>query len=207
MITIYPFQTHTDEDGKTSLKFSIEASEQKFTLHCPSQYPNYGTDDNFFVEADDGLQLWCNALNEYLLDSDAQLSLSEILNKGLSLYSAADARARSREVSTSSNFNDSEDELEEIADVDEEEDCHGDDDQLEDILDHDLNWELEIARRKKRWKKKEALIRAEKQKNSEASEDRSMQQLYHDPSIKGRQPKQVTGLQFYKLGLLVHSCF
>ena len=97
-------QTRTD-DGKTSLDFSIEASEQKFTLHCPSHYPNYGNDDNFFVEADSGLQMWCNALNEYLLDSDEQLSLSSILNKGLSLYSSADAKTRSRDVSMSSNAN------------------------------------------------------------------------------------------------------
>ena len=96
------FQAHTDdEDGKTSLEFSIEASEQKFTLHCPFNYPNYGSDDNFFVEADSDLQMWCNALNEYLLDTDGQLSLSAILDKGLSLYSAADARTRSREVSMS----------------------------------------------------------------------------------------------------------
>ena len=43
------------------------------------------------MEADSGLQLWCNALNEYLLDTDGRLSLSNILNKGLSLYSSADA--------------------------------------------------------------------------------------------------------------------
>ena len=101
---IISLQTRTD-DGKTSLDFSIEASEQKFTLHCPSHYPNYGNDDNFFVEADSGLQMWCNALNEYLLDSDEQLSLSSILNKGLSLYSSADAKTRSRDVSMSSNAN------------------------------------------------------------------------------------------------------
>ena len=49
--------------------------------------------------------MWCNALNEYLLDSDEQLSLSSILNKGLSLYSSADAKTRSRDVSMSSNAN------------------------------------------------------------------------------------------------------
>ena len=89
----YIFQTKTDDDGKTSLEFSIEASEQKFTLHCPCHYPNYLiSDDNFFVEADSDLQMWCNALNEFLLDTDGQLTLSAILDKGLSLYSSADAR-------------------------------------------------------------------------------------------------------------------
>lgn len=188
--------TKTDDDGKTSLEFSIEASEQKFILHCPCHYPNYLiSDDNFFVEADSDLQMWCNALNEFLLDTDGQLTLSAILDKGLSLYSSADARARSREVSMSSAFNDDYDEAdyEEVLDnVDEEEEAPNDDDQLEDILDNDLSWELEIGRRKKRWRTKEAQLRAERQKHSDCSgEDRSMQQLYHDPSIKGRQPKQV----------------
>ena len=49
--------------------FSIEGL-QTFTLYCPSHYPEYNHhEDNFFVEAELGLQLWCNALNEYLLDT------------------------------------------------------------------------------------------------------------------------------------------
>ena len=92
----------------------------------------------------------------------------------------------------SSAFNDDYEDYEEVLDVDEEEEAPNDDDQLEDILDNDLSWELEIGRRKKRWRTKEAQLRAERQKHSDCSgEDRSMQQLYHDPSIKGRQPKQV----------------
>jgi len=204
--TIKLRETRSDE-GKTSLDFSIEASEQKFTLHCPSHYPNYGNDDNFFVEADSGLQMWCNALNEYLLDSDEQLSLSSILNKGLSLYSSADAKSRSRDVSMSSNANEEDEDYDDMGDMDEEDDGQGDDDQLEDILDNDLSWELEIARRRKRWRNKEAQLRdACKKTNSgssstnngsgpnavESSDESSMHQhCYQDPSIKGRQPKQV----------------
>ncbi len=151
--------------------------------------------------------MWCNALNEYLLDSDEQLSLSSILNKGLSLYSSADARSRSRDASMSSHHNDlddydddeeDEDYLEELAEMDEE-DGQNDDDQLEDILDNDLSWELEIARRRKRWRQKEAQLRAAVKKSSGNNansveldlEESSISQLYHDPSIKGRQPKQV----------------
>ena len=78
------FQRILFDVGESRMVFIDEvgykvSTEQKFTLHCPSHYPNYGTDDNFFVEADSGLQLWCNALNEYLLDSVGQLSLSNIL--------------------------------------------------------------------------------------------------------------------------------
>jgi len=206
--TIKLRETRTD-DGKTSLDFSIEASEQKFTLHCPSHYPNYGNDDNFFVEADSGLQMWCNALNEYLLDSDEQLSLSSILNKGLSLYSSADAKTRSRDVSMSSNANEEDEDYDEMADMDEEDDGLGDDDTLEDILDNDLSWELEIARRRKRWRNKEAQLRDACKKTNSSSgstsgsgsgggpanetndESTLYQHSYQDPSIKGRQPKQV----------------
>ena len=138
-------------------------------------------------------------MNEYLLDTDGQLSLSAILNKGLSLYSAADARSRSRDVSMSSNYNDEDDEdCDDMGDIDDDEDeGHGDDDQLEDILDNDLSWELEIARRRKRWRQKEKELRAARKKSngggsSESNDESSMQQLYQDPSIKGRQPKQVS---------------
>ena len=84
--------------------------------------------------------------------------------------------------------------------------------------------ELEIARRKKRWRMKEAQLRAERNRgvdtkghngvaaaanSSQASfcdvvasdgapiaatadEDKTLQQLYHDPTMKSRQPKQVS---------------
>ena len=81
--------------------------------------------------------------------------------------------------------------------------------------------ELEIARRKKRWRIKEAQLRAERNRgvdskghngvaanSSQASfcdvppdgapvtatadEDKTLQQLYHDPTMKSRQPKQVS---------------
>ena len=55
---------------------------------------------------------------------------------------------RSRDVSMSSNaYEDDDYDYEELADMDEDDDGQNDDDQLEDILDNDLSWELEIARR------------------------------------------------------------
>ncbi len=51
------------------MEFHLDKS-QLFTLHCPTHYPAYQSDDdNFFVEAEYGLHAWCNALNEYLLVS------------------------------------------------------------------------------------------------------------------------------------------
>ena len=259
------FQTEQDADdgGKTSIFFDIGGT-QHFTLHCPLLYPEYPTDEeNFFVEApESGLQLWCNALNEYILDyTGGRPSLSTILNKGVGLYSSADqaaaepsrsdddepvpscSGARSKTTATSSaavagsasdcsmdsdNYVDAEENLsgnEDVMDDDdddayEEDDAQADDEQLENILDDDLSWELEIARRKKRWRKKEEELRLERQQQAQASRkpkdvsgsggikaspekttsgatsdgaesDKSLQQLYHDPRIKNRRPKQV----------------
>ena len=57
-------------DGVMSMVFSIDS--RKFQLRCPGNYPHY-EDDNFFVEAPSSLQLWCNALNEFLLDSSGMV--------------------------------------------------------------------------------------------------------------------------------------
>eukprot|EP00094_Tigriopus_californicus_P005176 TCALIF_04990-PA protein Name:"Similar to ubc-17 Probable ubiquitin-conjugating enzyme protein 17 (Caenorhabditis elegans)" AED:0.09 eAED:0.08 QI:0/0.71/0.5/0.87/1/1/8/33/1115 len=191
-------------------------------------YPDYESEDNFFVEADSGLQLWCNALNEYLLDSDSRLSLAVILQKGLSLYSSADrpsgsmsksmastsssswsrslgARPRTfssrrtsqPEINSDEEDDDDEDEFDEDLEEEmyEEDGGVGDDDQLEDILDNDLSWELEISRRKKRWRQREIELRAEMGRLSDGgglgNDDKTLQQIFHDPSTKTRQPKQV----------------
>ena len=60
-----------DEDGSKSLHFVIDTN-QTFILRCPQNYPHY-EEDNFFVEAPSSLQLWCNALNEFLLDSTGNI--------------------------------------------------------------------------------------------------------------------------------------
>ena len=54
-------------------------------------------DDNFFVEADSTLQLWCNALNEFLLDSHLQVtsvSHLQVLLMSISPGCAADDRLK-----------------------------------------------------------------------------------------------------------------
>ena len=112
-------QVVRDGEGKASLQLIIDNS-QSFTLHCPTNYPDY-QDDNFFVEAPCALQLWCNALNEFLLDSACQLSLGTILSKGTSLYSSKD-RARK------------ESEMEEGTGESDDEEIH-EDEQLDDMLD------------------------------------------------------------------------
>jgi len=166
-------QVARDLEGKASLQLKID-NNQTFTLHCPTNYPDY-QDDNFFVEAPCSLQLWCNALNEFLLDSSCQLSLGTILSKGTSLYSSKDRERRESEMEEGTG--ESDDEGEEIQD----------DEQLDDMLDQDLNWELEVSRRKKRWKSKEEELRT----GSKDEVHGSLGAIYHDPSTKNRQPKQV----------------
>ena len=114
-------QVARDLEGKASLQLKID-NNQTFTLHCPTNYPDY-QDDNFFVEAPCSLQLWCNALNEFLLDSSCQLSLGTILSKGTSLYSSKDRERRESEMEEGTG--ESDDEGEEIQD----------DEQLDDMLD------------------------------------------------------------------------
>ena len=59
-----------DQDGVRNIQFLLDNSLD-FSLRCPANYPDY-QDDNFFVEATSSLQLWTNALNEYLLDSSGR---------------------------------------------------------------------------------------------------------------------------------------
>ena len=111
-------------------------------MRCPPKYPHYEqSDDNFFVEASSCLQLWCNALNEFLLDSGARLTLACILSKGSSLYSSKD---KAEMMDYDDNSDKECEEEEEEDDDDDEEKENGQDYHLDDMLDQDLNWELEV---------------------------------------------------------------
>jgi len=179
-------QISRSEDGKATILFNID-NNQRFTLYCPQNYPQ-SQEENFFIEAEPGLQLWCNALNEYILDSTVPPDLSSILNKSLALYSTGDSRTRA----DSETMFDSDDEESPYVESD---DCESgvEDGQLDEWLDKDFNWELEVARRKKRWKAKEEEMRQENKKGRmvEQEEAPSLQEVYHDPSLKNSQPKQV----------------
>merc|ERR1719282_1657732 len=72
-------------------------------------------------------------------------------------------------------------------DDDELDDNTPEDYHLDDLLDQDLNWELEVARRKKRWKLKEEQLR-----NAADGKDSSGSSTLHpDQNLKSRQPKQI----------------
>ena len=124
---------------------SLRIESESFTLRCPPSYPHYDTtQDNFFVEAPSCLQLWGNALNEFLLDSQDQLSLVSILSKGCSLYSSKD-RTEMMDYEDTSDREEEEDEYgDEEEEEEEEEEIGPEDYHLDDMLDKDLNWELEV---------------------------------------------------------------
>ena len=96
------------------------------------------------MEAPSCLQLWGNALNEFLLDSQDQLSLVSILSKGCSLYSSKD-RTEMMDYEDTSDREEEEDEYgDEEEEEEEEEEIGPEDYHLDDMLDKDLNWELEV---------------------------------------------------------------
>merc|ERR1712038_280024 len=186
-----------------TLKLSIGAKAE-FFLTCPLNYPNYDPEsDNFYVETigiNTDLQVWCNALNEYLLDSGRRLTLANILNKGISLFASNDSVQSISNVSSENNDLSNED-IEDQSDYDsamddddfnEDEEEFNIDGQMEDILDENLKKSLEIGRRKKNWKLKEAQLRAEKDAENLQDNDESAID-YTDPSssLQGRPPKQV----------------
>ena len=144
------------------------------------------------MEADSSLHQWCNALNEFLLDSHCKLDLGAILSKGTSLYSSKDRTRRESdmEVGDEERASEEEEEAGSEDDDDEEELGEQEDEQLDDMLDQDLNWELEVARRKKRWKAKENQIRSGETGEAGVGGG-SLGQVYHDSNLKNRQPKQV----------------
>ncbi|PSN58000.1 hypothetical protein C0J52_08097 [Blattella germanica] len=110
--------------------------------YCPSEYPKY--EDHFFVEASSSLQFWCNALNEFILDSKILLPLDTILDKASSLYLKKSNRSPCM---SSSDSEPDADLAEEFMVVD------GDYEETED-------WDHILCQKKKRWRLKEAELRA-----------------------------------------------
>ncbi|XP_067001240.2 uncharacterized protein [Anabrus simplex] len=125
------------EDGRVRLHF-IMGKGKGFSLFCPLPYPNY--EDNFFVEADPTLQLWCNTINEFILDSDSRLTLETVLYKAAALYCKNADNSPCNSCSSDSE-GDPEDDMIVGEDSDEE-------------------WESILFQKKKQWRLKEAQLRA-----------------------------------------------
>lgn len=124
------------EETNNKLTLMID-NEYEVELQCPPDYPSH-TDAFYLNTKSTSLSMWANSVNEFLLDSPQPLRIQTILRKAAELY-------HNDRVST-------EDEM----DVDDE--CGMDDDSA-----FTTDWELKIARLKKRWSHKEKMIREEKE--------------------------------------------
>ncbi|KAK2179061.1 hypothetical protein NP493_516g01000 [Ridgeia piscesae] len=141
-----------DDSGWLSM---LLGSEHRFKLHCPLGYPEQTEKEHFYVEAGTAVNLWANTLNEFLLDTAGRLSLTKVLDKAASLYTHGERNCIQRR-----SEDHSEDDISMETDEDEEESA-----MVTGLSDDDsaftTEWELNVARKKKRWAQKEHEIREE----------------------------------------------
>ncbi|XP_070564139.1 dual E2 ubiquitin-conjugating enzyme/E3 ubiquitin-protein ligase BIRC6-like isoform X2 [Ptychodera flava] len=178
---IFLLESGSQDDGCVLLQLLL-AGEHEFRLLCPSGYPNH--EDNFFVESGPAVRLWCNALNEYLLDAPTRLMLKDVLTKAIGLHGNG-GRSSSPEVSDDEDGMDESDEEE-----DHEAMMMSDDD---DDSTFTTKWELDIARKKKRWAEKEAEIREEmkRRKRAKAVVDGTELEVLQASDQEQEQAKQI----------------
>ncbi|XP_078658150.1 uncharacterized protein LOC144903640 isoform X6 [Branchiostoma floridae x Branchiostoma belcheri] len=148
--SIFLLEAGMDEDESGVMNLLL-GGEHEFRLRCPPGYPQH--EENFFVESHSSVRMWCNALNEYLLDAPVRLTLSNVLNKASSLHHSDRNELSSSDV----EMDMSEDEDEEIEE--EQEESHEETMLSDDDSTFTTEWELAIARKKKRWTQREAEIR------------------------------------------------
>ncbi|CAH1243222.1 BIRC6 [Branchiostoma lanceolatum] len=148
--SIFLLEAGMDEDESGVMNLLL-GGEHEFRLRCPPGYPHH--EENFFVESHSSVRMWCNALNEYLLDAPVRLTLSNVLNKASSLHHSDRNELSSSDV----EMDMSEEEDEEIEE--EQEESHEETMLSDDDSTFTTEWELAIARKKKRWTQREAEIR------------------------------------------------
>ncbi|XP_062589719.1 uncharacterized protein LOC134251344 [Saccostrea cucullata] len=150
---IYLLENNTDQNGCVVLVLLL-ASEHEFKLHVPTNYPHGET--AFYVEADSLISTWSKSLNEILKEATQPLSLEDVLNKAVSLYT----HQKSQKSPSTSEEELSDEEMELM--FEEEEEDEGEEQETIILADDDAfttEWELKVARKKKRWAQKEAQLR------------------------------------------------
>ena len=115
-------------------------------------------------------------------------------DKAIALYSATDGDAvdgkRTANNSTSDEEMSDNDDDDFGDDIDEDED-----EELKDILDNDLNWELEISRRKKRWRAKVEEMRAAKKQKGKAKSSDPLRKSSSSANKNGKQVFTAAGAE------------
>ncbi|CAG2222593.1 BIRC6 [Mytilus edulis] len=145
--------TSTDENNDIVMLMLL-ASEHEFKLHIPKGYPDY--DGIFSVEADPAVKLWSTALNESLVQLKDKIKLCDFLKKAIVLHTNKNKRSEQRHMSSDDDIMEEDEESEE---EEEEEECMMADDDA-----FTTEWDLKVARKKKRWAQKEAEIRDQMKK-------------------------------------------
>jgi baculoviral IAP repeat-containing protein 6 len=154
--------------------------DYQFKLQCPLGYPDYS--EHFYIpEADPVIKLWANAINEFLLDSPQKVTLTQILNKAVSVH-WNDHDQKSQSNSEDERSMDEDDEQEE---------------EIPALAQDDFfttEWELNVARKKKRWAMKEQEIREK------------MKKVKVGPSVSDFSSIQVTGQEKDQAKQIFTSC-
>lgn len=155
--------------------------EYEVKLHIPEGYPDYN--GIFFVESDSVISTWANALNQFLSDCEKKVSLSDVLNKAVSLYSKSEKPALKMDTS-SEEEEDMDDDNSDSVDNDEEEVLVGEDEAFT------TEWDLVVARKKMRWSKKEPLVREmildkKKQEQGHAGDSKTTEQIFSSHAAFG----------------------
>ncbi|XP_067135375.1 uncharacterized protein, partial [Centruroides vittatus] len=138
-----------NKDKGVSLVFLL-ASEYEIQLSIPPDYPS--TLSRFVVKSSPSLLKWCNAVNEYIAQANSPLSLSDMLNKAISVYKY--------EFETSKCVNNL---SEEDAADDEDDEVNQNSYSSEDET-YPANWDMKIIPKKNQWRQKENELRLELRK-------------------------------------------
>ncbi|ELU17166.1 hypothetical protein CAPTEDRAFT_195632 [Capitella teleta] len=150
---IFLLETKYLGDGLVQLHL-LMAGEYEFRLDLPSGSALHNS--GISLEADPAIRKWSSALKEYLSQESNSLSLSQVLDMAVELYSLNGIHRKSI----------SEDDV-----TEEDEEMDDFDDHLvmslsdEDDASFTTEWELTMARRKKRWVQKEVEIREKLKKD------------------------------------------
>ncbi|XP_033739227.1 uncharacterized protein LOC117326577 [Pecten maximus] len=170
---VFLLEATVKDSGGATLSLLL-ACEHEFKLLVPAGYPDY--EDNFFVESDPVIKEWSSAFNEFLLDTRQKLSLRDVLTKAASLHREEKGRGSSSPVTSEEEFSDDA----KMEEEDEEEMILADDDAFT------TEWDLHLARKKKRWAQKEAQIREEMKKARTSQAGAAV-----GPSVDNKPSKQI----------------